>query len=87
MDIYINIKPLERLQTLFIKKDNGDTIQHYVFLEDVPAAILDNYKQKDASETCVIRLQGNAAFNSKYKDKINEQFIKEYGSADYIIIM
>ena len=87
MDIYVNIKPLERLQTLLIKKDNGETIQHFVFLEDVPAAILNDYKQKDASETCVIRLRGNAEFNRKYKDLINEYFIKEYGSADYIIIM
>lgn len=87
MDIYVNIKPLERLQTILIKNDNGDVSQQFVFLEDIPAAILNNYKQKDSAETCVIRLQGNPIFNSKYKEKINEYFIKEYGSSDYIIIM
>ena len=87
MDITIKIEPFERLQNIYVKKDNGETERHFCFLEDIPNEILNSYKQKDSNETCVIRLLGNNSFNQGYKQKINECFIKEYGSSDYIIIM
>lgn len=85
MNIYVNIKPFERLQEILIE-DNGETSHHYVFLEDIPATILNDYKHKTPSDSCTIRLIGNNAFNQECERKINECFIKEYGIADYILI-
>lgn len=90
MDMYINIKPFERLQEIFVKDVNNgeDNIHHFVFLEDVPETILHDYREYRTSinEPCNITMLGVPAFNQKFKEETKKQFIKEYGNANNIII-
>lgn len=78
MDVYINIKPFERLQTIQLIDDGFEIEKHYVFLDDIPDALLHDYKEFNCQDFN-IHLVGSTKFNSKFKNEIGLTFKKEYG--------
>ena len=78
MDAYINIKPFERLQMIQFVDDGYEIEKHYVFLDDIPDALLHDYKEFNCGDL-TIHLVGSTKFNSKFKNEIGSAFKREYG--------